>query len=219
MSLTGIVKHVFQSRQKDLERHEQEPLVLQDAVWHYLVKEARDTEFGRKHLFSTFKSYDDWAQHVPVSNYEDLKGSIDRMRHGEQDVLWPGKVKWYAKSSGTTNDKSKFIPVSEAGLKNIHYRGGFDSVALYLKNNPKSRLFDGRSLILGGSHSPNYNLRNCAEEADGPAERLRGEAGAYCRGDTASERDEPQWCALVDAVGADSGDGDLGKAEPPGGVA
>ena len=160
MSLTGIVKHVFQSRQKDLERHEQEPLVLQDAVWHYLVKEARDTEFGRKHLFSTFKSYDDWAQHVPVSNYEDLKGSIDRMRHGEHDVLWPGKVKWYAKSSGTTNDKSKFIPVSEAGLKNIHYRGGFDSVALYLKNNPKSRLFDGRSLILGGSHSPNYNLRN-----------------------------------------------------------
>ena len=160
MSLTGIVKHVFQSRPKELERYDQEPLVLQDTVWHYLVKEARDTEFGRKHFFSTFKSYGDWAQHVPVSNYEDLKGSIDRMRHGEQDVLWPGKVKWYAKSSGTTNDKSKFIPVSEAGLKNIHYRGGFDSVAIYLKNNPKSRLFDGRSLILGGSHSPNYNLRN-----------------------------------------------------------
>ncbi|MBR5391333.1 MAG: GH3 auxin-responsive promoter family protein [Prevotella sp.] len=160
MSLTGIVKHVFQSRPKELERYDQEPLVLQDTVWHYLVKEARDTEFGRKHLFSTFKSYDDWAQNVPVSNYEDLKGSIDRMRHGEQDVLWPGRVKWYAKSSGTTNDKSKFIPVSEAGLKNIHYRGGFDSVAIYLKNNPKSRLFDGRSLILGGSHSPNYNLSN-----------------------------------------------------------
>ena len=123
---------------------------------------ARDTEFGRKHLFSTFKSYDDWAQHVQVSNYENLEeGSIDRMRHGEQDVLWPGKVKWYAKSSGTPpTTRVKFIPVSEAGLKNIHYRGGFDSVALYLKNNPKSRLFDGRSLILGGSHSPNYNLRN-----------------------------------------------------------
>ena len=80
------------------------------------------------------------------------------MRHGEADVLWPGKVKWYAKSSGTTNDKSKFIPVSAEGLKNIHYKGGTDVVALYLQNNPKSRMFDGKGLILGGSHAPNYNV-------------------------------------------------------------
>lgn len=80
------------------------------------------------------------------------------MRHGEADVLWPGTVKWYAKSSGTTNDKSKFIPVSMDGLHNIHYKGPFDTVALYLMNNPKSRIFDGKALILGGSHSPNYNL-------------------------------------------------------------
>ena len=82
------------------------------------------------------------------------------MRHGEPNVLWPGTVKWYAKSSGTTNDKSKFIPVSSDGLHRIHYKGGFDVVALYLRNNPKSRIFDGKSLILGGSHSPNYNLSN-----------------------------------------------------------
>lgn len=80
------------------------------------------------------------------------------MRHGESDVLWKGRVKWYAKSSGTTNDKSKFIPVSNEGLHHIHYKGGFDTVALYLRNNPNSRLFDGKSLILGGSHSPNYTL-------------------------------------------------------------
>ena len=160
MSLTGIVKYAFLARQKELERHSSEPLLLQDSVWHYLVKKASETEFGRKHVFSTFKSYDDWAHHIPVSNYDDLKFYIDRMRHGESDVLWPGQVKWYAKSSGTTNDKSKFIPVSEDGLKHTHYRGGFDSVAIYLKNNPKSRLFDGKALILGGSHSPNYNLRN-----------------------------------------------------------
>ena len=67
-------------------------------------------------------------------------------------------VKWYAKSSGTTNDKSKFIPVSSDGLHNIHYKGGADVVAVYLRNNPGSRLFDGKSLILGGSHSPNYNV-------------------------------------------------------------
>jgi hypothetical protein len=80
------------------------------------------------------------------------------MRHGESDILWKGKVKWYAKSSGTTNDKSKFIPVSRDGLNRIHYAGGRDAVALYLRNNPKSRIFDGRSLILGGSHAPNFNL-------------------------------------------------------------
>lgn len=105
-------------------------------------------------------SYDDFAQNVPVNTYEELKDDIDRMRHGETNVLWPGQVKWYAKSSGTTNDKSKFIPVSPEGLQNIHYQGGKDVVALYLRNNPQSRLFDGRSLILGGSHSPNYNVQD-----------------------------------------------------------
>ena len=80
------------------------------------------------------------------------------MRQGETDVLWPGRVKWYAKSSGTTNDKSKFIPVSPDGLKHLHYKGGTDVVALYLRNNPQSRMFDGKGLILGGSHAPNYNL-------------------------------------------------------------
>ena len=95
---------------------------------------------------------------VPVNTYEELKGDIDRMRHGEKDILWPGRVRWYAKSSGTTNDKSKFIPVSDEGLQKIHYAGGRDSVALYLRNNPKSKMFDGKGLILGGSHAPNYNV-------------------------------------------------------------
>ena len=80
------------------------------------------------------------------------------MRHGEKDVLWSGQVRWYAKSSGTTNDKSKFIPVSKECLQDTHYRGGTDAVALYLGQNPRSRMFDGKALILGGSHAPNYNL-------------------------------------------------------------
>ena len=94
----------------------------------------------------------------PINTYEELKGYIDRMRRGEKDVLWSGKVRWYAKSSGTTNDKSKFIPVSKECLQDTHYRGGTDAVALYLGQNPRSRMFDGKALILGGSHSPNYNL-------------------------------------------------------------
>ena len=133
---------------------------LQETALSRLIAEAKDTEYGRHHAFSAIKGYDDFVKTTPVNTYEELKGSIDRMRHGESDVLWPGRVKWYAKSSGTTNDKSKFIPVSQEGLKRIHYRGGFDAVAMYLQNNPQSRMFDGRGLILGGSHAPNYNLKD-----------------------------------------------------------
>ncbi len=141
-----------------LDRHLTDGEALQRQVLQYLLQKAADTEYGREHGFSTIRDYDDFARQTPVNTYEELKGQIDRMRHGEHDVLWPGRVKWYAKSSGTTNDKSKFIPVSNEGLQKIHYAGGYDTVALYLRNNPQSRMFDGRGLILGGSHAPNYNL-------------------------------------------------------------
>ncbi len=160
MSLTRIVSSVFKPRQKELEKHLNGAEELQQQVLHSLIGKGKHTEYGIKHLLNNTKNYEQFAQNVPVNTYEELKGDIDRMRHGEKNVLWPGTVKWYAKSSGTTNDKSKFIPVSEDGLKNIHYKGGFDTVALYLRNNPKSKIFDGRALILGGSHSPNYNLPN-----------------------------------------------------------
>lgn len=158
MSLTSIVGKVFLPRQMNLQRHQTDAELLQATVLRHLLEKAAETEYGRNHLFNNTRSYDDFARNVPINTYEDLKGDIDRMRHGESNVLWPGQVRWYAKSSGTTNDKSKFIPVSHDGLHGIHYAGGFDTVALYLRNNPKSRMFDGKGLILGGSHSPNYNL-------------------------------------------------------------
>ena len=158
MTLTRIARNFFSSRWHELERHQREGETLQREVLSSLLDRAKDTEYGRNHLFGACKGYDDFARNTPVVDYEGLKGSIDRMRQGEHDVLWPGTVKWYAKSSGTTNDKSKFIPVSPDGLKRLHYRGGTDAVALYLRNNPDSRMFDGRGLILGGSHAPNYNL-------------------------------------------------------------
>ena len=145
-------------RQHALEKHQNGGEALQRAVLEHLIQKAKDTEYGRNHAFDSIKGYDDYVGCVPVNTYEELKGDIDRMRQGETDILWPGRTKWYAKSSGTTNDKSKFIPVTQDGLHDIHYAGGFDSVAIYLRNNPKSRLFDGRALILGGSHAPNYNL-------------------------------------------------------------
>lgn len=158
MSLTGIVRNFFLPRQKELERHYTQGIALQKEVQDYLVRHARDTEYGHAHLFANIHDYDSFAAHIPLNTYEELKEYIDRMRHGESDILWPGRTKWYAKSSGTTNDKSKFIPVTADGLKNIHYAGGTDTVALYLRNHPESRLFDGKALILGGSHAPNYNV-------------------------------------------------------------
>ena len=160
MSLTRIIGKVFVPRQRALERHLNEGEALQRAVLNHLIETAKDTEYGRNHAFATIKGYDDFVGQVPVNTYEELKGDIDRMRQGETDILWPGRVKWYAKSSGTTNDKSKFIPVSSEGLQKIHYAGGRDSVAIYLRNNPQSRMFDGKGLILGGSHAPNYNLKD-----------------------------------------------------------
>lgn len=158
MSLTKIASKFFLPRQGELERHYTHPEALQRNVLTYLIHKGQRTEYGRNHLLASTRNYCEFAANVPINTYEELKADIDRMRHGEPNVLWPGQVRWYAKSSGTTNDKSKFIPVSTDGLHNLHYKGGKDVVALYLRNNPHSRLFDGKSLILGGSHSPNYNL-------------------------------------------------------------
>lgn len=160
MSITSLLGGVFKSRQTHIEAYTHNSEEIQRRVMTHLVQQGQRTQYGKTWGMNNVRTYEDFANRMPVTTYEELKGPIDRMRHGEADVLWPGVVKWFAKSSGTTNDKSKFIPVSDDGLKNIHYKGGKDAVALYLRNNPKSKLFDGRSLILGGSHSPNYNVAN-----------------------------------------------------------
>ena len=158
MSLTKIIRPVFNGRVRTIERYFNEAESIQRGVLEKLLKKAADTEWGQRYKYDSLKNYEQFAATVPVNTYEELKGDIDRMRHGESDILWPGRVRWYAKSSGTTNDKSKFIPVSADGLKDTHYAGGTDAVALYLHNYPDARLFDGKALILGGSHAPNYNL-------------------------------------------------------------
>ena len=159
MSITNIIRPLFAPRYRKIETFATEAEALQMKVLRRLLHEARDTEWGRTHDFGNTNTYEQFAQ-SEVNDYEALKGAIDRMRHGERDVLWPGQVRWYAKSSGTTNDKSKFIPVSSQALKDTHYAGGQDSVTCYLHHHPDSRLFDGRALILGGSHAPNYNVHS-----------------------------------------------------------
>ena len=158
MNLTPLVKPVFKQRVKNIARYATEAESIQRSVLAKLVDSASGTEWGIKHKYSSISNYEQFAKSVGVQDYETLKGYIDRMRHGEKDVLWRGRCKWYAKSSGTTNDKSKFIPVTPQGLQRAHYKGGFDVVAQYVANNPKSRIFSGKGLILGGSHASNYNL-------------------------------------------------------------
>lgn len=158
MSLTSIIRPFFNPRLKQLDLYSTRAQELQLCVLKHLLTKASDTEWGHAHGYSERMSYSEFAANTPVSSYEELKGFIDRMRHGERDILWPGRVKFYAKSSGTTSDKSKFIPVSHDGLHDTHYAGGRDAVVWYLSRHPESRIFDGKALILGGSHAPNYNL-------------------------------------------------------------
>lgn len=155
---TALVYQTYMRRRKRaIERFAYEAEDLQRLVLQRLVERARSTEWGRQHKYADVRCYADFFQAVPLGDYDSHKDYIQRMRQGERNVLWPGKVRWYAKSSGTTNDKSKFIPVSRDGLKRIHFAGGTDTVACYLKRHPESRIFSGKSLILGGSHAPNLN--------------------------------------------------------------
>lgn len=118
-----------------------------------LVNAARDTEWGRLYGYKSINHWNDFRNRVPVNDYEALKPWIDRLRTGEQNLLWNSEIKWFAKSSGTTNNKSKFIPVSYEALEECHFKGGKDLLSIYCNNHPDTRIFDGRSLAMGGSHT------------------------------------------------------------------
>lgn len=152
--LTKTISLLFRSRQEKIERFAQEADVIQRKQLHALLTTAGQTEWGRKYEYQSIRSYEDFHQRVPLQTYDDIKPYIKRMINGEHNVLWPSAVRWYAKSSGTTHDKSKFLPVTPEILKRCHYKGGFDCVALYLRNTPGSHFFSRKGLILGGSHSP-----------------------------------------------------------------
>jgi hypothetical protein len=136
------------------------PVDVQQEWLSRLVADASDTEFGRAHGFSDIRNYNDFKKNIPLNNYETLKPYIERMRRGEQNLLWHTDIKWFAKSSGTT-DKSKFLPVSQESLDGCHYNAGRDMITLHCYNNPETQLFTGKNLALGGSfkedHFENHN--------------------------------------------------------------
>jgi len=131
------------------------PGEVQQEWFHSLIRQAERTEFGRQNNFQGIKSIEAFQSSIPVSTYESFYPWIQKVLEGKKDVLWPGPVHWFAKSSGTTNDKSKFIPVSRESLQDGHFRAGKDLFAQYFENNPGSRMAEGKNLVIGGSHEVN----------------------------------------------------------------
>ncbi len=154
MSITKIAKAIFNPRLKEIDLYVNYAGDIQQDVLTQLLTAAKNTDWGRKYDFRSIQSYEDFKQRVPIQTYDDVKSYVQQMIDGEQNILWPSDIHYFAKSSGTTSDKSKFLPLSKESLKNIHYRGAQDVVTLYLQMNPQSKLFSGKALILGGSHAP-----------------------------------------------------------------
>lgn len=139
-------------RPSQLDKMRETPVEVQEEQLEELLKEAKDTEWGKKYGYDSIKSVKEYQERVPVSTYDDMKPYIERMVMGEYDVLWSGTVKWYAKSSGTTNDKSKYIPVSKEAIDACHLQGGKDIITLFYDNVEEADIFSGKTLTLGGSH-------------------------------------------------------------------
>ena len=132
------------------------PSEVQQETLFKLLNKAQKTEIGLKYGFSSINTIDEYRKRVPIHSYNDFEPYVNRLKKGEQNLLWPSEIKWFAKSSGTTTGKSKFIPVSKESLEECHYKGGKDLLALYYNNHPKTKLFKGKHLILGGSSQLNY---------------------------------------------------------------
>lgn len=149
--INSFATWILKKRIHQMELFLKYPHEVQDELLLSLIKSAENTQIGRKYDFSSMKNYTTFSDRIPVSTYEELEPLIELTRKGEQNVFWHSNIKWFAKSSGTTNAKSKFIPVSSEALENCHYKASKDLLCLYLNNNEDSQLFTGKSLRLGGS--------------------------------------------------------------------
>lgn len=149
--INSIASWILKKRMHQIELFMKYPHDVQDEWLRKLITTAKNTQWGKKHGYSSIESPEQFKQQVPIQDYDSIKSYIDKMRKGEEDILWPGEIKWFAKSSGTTSDKSKFIPVTEDSLEGCHYNGGRDMVAIHCFNNENTQLFTGKNLALAGS--------------------------------------------------------------------
>ncbi len=160
--INKLINKATSKRLEEIEYFKKNPELVQDKVFRSLINYAKNTLFAQEHNFNSILkkySYAEFQENVPIRSYENLAPYIERIRKGEHNLLWHSDIKWFAQSSGTTSDKSKFIPVSEQALENCHFRGGKDILAVYNDMFPDSKLFLGRSLVVGGSKQIN-NIDN-----------------------------------------------------------
>jgi len=149
--INSIISWFLKKRKHQIELFLKYPEDVQDELLLKLINKAKNTTFGIEKRFSLIKNYKDFSANVPIQKYESFEPFIERCRKGEQNLFWHTDIKWFAKSSGTTNAKSKFIPVSDEALEYCHLKAGKDMLCLYINNNKKTQLFTGKSLRLGGS--------------------------------------------------------------------
>ena len=153
--LNSILSWVMKKRIHQIDLFMKYPNEVQNELLEDLIKRARKTEYGKKFGFKSIENYEHFKAKVPVVSYEDIYPYIDRLMKGEEHLLWPTEIRWFAKSSGTTNARSKFIPVSNEALEDCHYKGGKDLLSIYFNNYPDARMFSGKGLVIGGSHQLN----------------------------------------------------------------
>ena len=149
--INSVASWFLRKRFQQIEYFKSHPNEVQEALLMGLISKAKDTEIGVKYGFSSIRSYADFARQIPITTYEEYQPYIERSRTGENNIFWPTPIKWFAKSSGTTDANSKFIPVSQESLEDCHYEASKDLLSIYLNNNPDSQLFTGKGLRLGGS--------------------------------------------------------------------
>jgi hypothetical protein len=165
MPVNTLFSFLIKKRLQQIELFRDHPGPAQLEVFHSLLHAARYTEWGRRHGYEEIRDPDEFRARVPLQDYEDIKPFVARLRKGEQNLLWPTDIRWFAKSSGTTSDRSKYIPVSREALEDCHYKGGKDLIALHYQQFPESKLYQGMSLVVGGS-SNIEQFRNDAYSGD-----------------------------------------------------
>lgn len=153
--LNSIFTWIMQKRIHQIELFIKYPHDVQEEWFQNLISAAEATEWGKKYDYKSIFTPEEYKNRVPISDYDDIKGYVDRMIKGEQNLLWPSDIKWFAKSSGTTSDRSKFIPVSIEALEECHYQGGKDMLTIYCHNRPNNKVFTGKSVVIGGSSQIN----------------------------------------------------------------
>ncbi|MCE1197422.1 MAG: GH3 auxin-responsive promoter family protein [Marinilabiliales bacterium] len=158
--VNSIISWINYKRIYQIELYREHAREIQVELLFDLIGSAKNCEWGKRFDYESMGSLRDFQERVPISTYEQIEPFISQMIEGKKNVLWPGEIKWFAKSSGTTNAKSKFIPVSKESLDECHFQGGKDVLAIYYKNFPENRVLTGKCLTLGGSHRVNSMNQN-----------------------------------------------------------